>query len=158
MCIRDRHHPDHNHDDGASDRFKELNEAYEVLSNQDKRAAYDRFGHAGVEGFASRGADGFGFGGMGSIFEDFYEFFSGAMSSARRGPQRGGDLRAQVTITLEEAAFGCQREIEISRTENCPECHGSGAKPGSQPTVAPSATATGGCSGCSKASSAASPT
>jgi molecular chaperone DnaJ len=133
-----QHHPDHNHDDdGAHDRFKELNEAYEVLSNQDKRTAYDRFGHAGVEGFSQRGEGGFGFGGMGSIFEDFYEFFSGAASSARSRPKRGDDLHSQVTITLEEAAFGCQREIEIARTENCPECKGSGAKPGSQPSQCP---------------------
>lgn len=130
-------HPDHNHDDGAEGRFKEVNEAYEVLSNADKRSAYDRFGHAGIDGFGGRDSGDFGFGGMGSIFEDFYEFFSGAASSARRAPQRGVDIRTQVTITLEEATFGCKREINITRTERCDTCNGSGAKPGSQPTTCP---------------------
>ncbi|MCJ7764107.1 MAG: DnaJ domain-containing protein, partial [Dehalococcoidales bacterium] len=106
-------HPDHNHDDGAEGRFKEINEAYEVLSNAEKRSTYDRFGHAGVDGFS--GQDFEGFGGMGSIFEDFYEFFSGATSSAHKSPKRGSDIRSQATITLEEAAFGCQRNIDISR-------------------------------------------
>jgi molecular chaperone DnaJ len=130
-------HPDHNHDDGAEGRFKEINEAYEVLSNADKRSAYDRFGHAGVDGSSGRGFEGFGFGGMGSIFEDFYEFFSGTVSSARKSPKRGSDIRSQVTITLEEAAFGCQREINISRIENCATCNGTGAKPGSKYTRCP---------------------
>ena len=132
-----QHHPDHNHDDGAEDRFKEINEAYEVLANAEKRSAYDRFGHAGVDGFSGRDFEGFGFGGVGSIFEDFYEFFSGTVSSARKSPKRGSNIRSQVTITLEEAAFGCQREIDISRIENCATCHGTGAKPGSQPTRCP---------------------
>ncbi len=130
-------HPDHNHDDGAEDRFKEINEAYEVLANAEKRSTYDRFGHAGVDGFSGRDFEGFGFGGMGSIFEDFYEFFSGAASSARKSPKRGGDIRSHVTITLEEAAFGCQRKIDISRIENCATCHGTCARPGSQPTRCP---------------------
>ena len=132
-----QHHPDHNHDDGAEDRFKEINEAYEVLANAEKRSAYDRFGHAGVDGFSGRDFEGFGFGGVGSIFEDFYEFFSGTVSSAHKSPKRGSNIRSQVTITLEEAAFGCQREIDISRIENCATCHGTGAKPGSQPTRCP---------------------
>lgn len=130
-------HPDHNHDDGAEDRFKEVNEAYEVLANAEKRSAYDHFGHAGVDGSSGRDFEGFGFGGMGSIFEDFYEFFSGASSSTRKSPKRGGDIRSQVTITLEEAAFGCQRKIDISRIENCTTCHGTCAKPDSQPTRCP---------------------
>jgi len=130
-------HPDHNHDDGAEDRFKEVNEAYEVLSNAEKRSAYDRFGHAGIDGFSGQDFEGFGFGGVGSIFEDFYEFFSGATSSTRRSPKRGSDIHSQVTITLEEATFGCQKDIDISRIENCTTCHGTRAKPGSQPTRCP---------------------
>jgi molecular chaperone DnaJ len=130
-------HPDHNHDDGAEDRFKEINEAYEVLSNNEKRSAYDHFGHAGVDGSSGKGFEGFGFSGMGSIFEDFYEFFSGAVSPSHKSPKRGSDIHSQVTITLEEATFGCQRKIDISRIENCTTCHGTCAKPGSQPTHCP---------------------
>jgi len=136
-------HPDHNHEDGAEARFKEINEAYEVLADPEKRTTYDRFGHAGAEGFFGRGFEDFGFGGVGSIFEDFYEFFSGAATTARRAPRRGADLHSRITITLEEAALGCQREINTSRTENCPLCHGSGAKPGSQPSRCPNCNGNG---------------
>ena len=126
-----RYHPDRNKDDGASEKFKEVNEAYEVLSDTDKRAAYDRFGHSGPEGvFSGRGFEGFDFGGFGDIFE---AFFGGTGTSTRQAPRRGGDLRFNISLTFEEAALGCEKEIEIARTELCSTCHGTRARPGRQP-------------------------
>jgi len=135
-----QYHPDHNHDDGAADRFKEINEAYEVLADSDKRAAYDRFGHGGAEGLFGRGFEGFDFGGFGDIFE---AFFGGATTTTRQAPRRGADLRYELTITFEEAAFGCEKEISISRIENCSLCQGVGSKPGSQPSRCPNCNGTG---------------
>ncbi len=127
-------HPDRNRDGDAAEKFKEVNEAYEVLSDADKRAAYDRFGHSGAEGMFGRGFEGFGFGDYGDIFEDFFNFFSGAgTTTTRQAPRRGNDLRYRINITFEEAALGCEKEISISRTEVCATCHGTRAKPGSQP-------------------------
>jgi molecular chaperone DnaJ len=126
-----RYHPDRNKDDGASEKFKEVNEAYECLCDADKRAAYDRFGHTGPEGvFGGRGFDGFDFGGFGDIFE---AFFGGTGASTRQAPRRGDDLRYTVSVTFEEAALGCEKEIEISRTELCATCHGTRARSGTQP-------------------------
>ena len=125
------YHPDHNHDDGADERFKELNEAYEVLSDTDKRAAYDRFGHGGAEGHFGGGFENFGFGGFGDIFD---AFFGGGTTDARQVQRRGADLHSEATITFEEAAFGCQKEITIFRTERCSLCQGTGSKLGSQPS------------------------
>ena len=125
------YHPDHNRDDGAEEKFKEVNEAYEVLSDPEKRDTYDRFGHSG-EGFFGRGFEGFGFDGVGSIFD---AFFGGRTSTAtRQGPIRGSDIQCGVAITLEEAAFGVEKEVEIQRTERCAQCQGSGSRPGSQPS------------------------
>jgi molecular chaperone DnaJ len=138
-----QHHPDHNHEDGAEDKFKEISEAYEVLSNTEKRSTYDRFGHSGAEGLFGQGFEGFGAGGLGSIFEDFYDFFSDVSTTGRQGPRRGADLRYDLTITFEEAALGCQKEIEITCTERCSICHGNGAKPGSQPSVCSSCNGSG---------------
>jgi molecular chaperone DnaJ len=135
-----KYHPDHNHDDGADEKFKQVNEAYEVLSDADKRAAYDRFGHGGSEGFWGRGFDGFDFGGFGDIFD---AFFGGAATATRQTPQQGADRRAEITITFEEAALGCEKEITISRTENCSFCQGIGCKPGSQPSRCPNCDGTG---------------
>ncbi len=132
-----QHHPDHNSGDGAADKFKEVNEAYEVRADPEKRNVYDRFGHAGADGLFSRGFEGAGFGGVGSIFEDFYDFFSGVATNARRGPARGADRHQKITITFEEAALGCQKEVKIKRIENCALCRGSGAKAGTQPSVCP---------------------
>ena len=129
-----KYHPDHNREDGAADKFKEVNEAYEVLSDPEKRAAYDRFGHSGAGDFFGRGFEGFDFGGFGDIFD---AFFGGAGTTTRQAPKRGADLRYAVTISLEEAAFGCEREISISRIESCSLCQGVGCKPGSQPTRCP---------------------
>jgi len=135
-----KHHPDHNKDHGAEERFKEISEAYEVLSDPDKRAAYDRFGHAGAQGFGGRGFEGFDFGGFGDIFE---AFFGGATTSRRGGPQRGGDLRYSLDISFAAAVFGCEKEIEIVRTERCSVCSGTRSEPGSQPERCPACNGTG---------------
>jgi len=135
-----KYHPDRNRDDGAEERFKEVNEAYEVLSDTNKRAAYDQFGHSGAEGFFTRGFEGFDFGGFGDIFD---AFFGGMTYATRHAPQRGADQRYQITITFEEAAFGGEKEIKIKRTEVCSLCQGIGAKPGSQPGRCPNCNGTG---------------
>jgi len=134
-----KYHPDRNREDGAEEKFKEINEAYETLSDSDKRAAYDRFGQSGREGFFQQGFEGFDLGGFGDIFEAFF----GEATATRQGPQRGGDLHQRVTITLEEAAFGVEKEIEILRTEFCSVCQGTGSKPGTQPTRCPNCNGTG---------------
>lgn len=128
-----KYHPDRNRGDGAEEKFKEVNEAYEVLSDSDKRAAYDRFGHSGADGLFGRGFEGFDFG-FGDIFDTF---FGGATTSTRQTPQRGASLEYRLAITLEEAAFGCEQEIEITRTEHCSKCQGTGSKPGTQPERCP---------------------
>jgi molecular chaperone DnaJ len=136
-----QYHPDVNKSPEAEATFKEINEAYEILSDRDKRAAYDRFGHAGPQaGFGGYG-DFSGFGGIEDIFESFF----GGMrtGSARRGPSRGADLRYDLTIEFEEAVFGCEREIVVPRHEVCPQCQGSGAEPGTQPIRCPQCNGTG---------------
>lgn len=135
-----QHHPDHNHDEQAGDRFKEVNEAYEVLSDIEKRAAYDRYGHSGAEGLFGRGFEGFDMGGFGDIFDTF---FGGSATSARRGPQRGSDLYYNATVSFEEAALGCQKEISIMRAEHCSACGGIGCQPGSQPNRCPNCNGSG---------------
>lgn len=134
-----QYHPDANKEQGAEARFIEVNEAYEVLSDAQKRSAYDRYGHAGVNnGAGAAGFNGdFGFGSINDLFETF--FASASASRQRSGSQRGADLRYDLTITFEEAVFGCQKEIELPRWENCSTCHGSGAAPG---------TSTARCSAC----------
>jgi molecular chaperone DnaJ len=129
-----QYHPDVNGEPDAGERFKEISEAYEVLSDDDKRAAYDRFGHAGVGNGGFGGFDQ-GFGGFADIFEEFFGSFGGASGTRRRrrGPRRGADLRYDLTITFEEAIFGAERNIEYRRAETCPVCAGSGAEPGSRP-------------------------
>ncbi|MCL2149763.1 MAG: molecular chaperone DnaJ [Dehalococcoidia bacterium] len=128
-----QYHPDKNHDAKAADQFKEINEAYQVLGDPEKRSAYDRFGHAGISGASFGGTGGFedfGFGGFGEIFESFFGGMSGQTS---RNPQRGADLSYELKLGFEEAALGAEKEIRIRRTEYCSECKGSGAKPGTQP-------------------------
>ncbi len=124
------YHPDRNHDAGASDKFKEINEAYEVLSDADKRAAYDRFGHTGADNVFGRGFEGFDMGGFGDIFD---AFFGGSGRPNQQTARRGEDLRYNIKVTFEEAALGCEKEIEISRTEVCGTCHGTRSRPGVQP-------------------------
>lgn len=130
-----KYHPDRNpNNKAAEDKFKEIQKAYEVLSNQQKRAAYDRFGHAGVEGGAGGGFGG-GFGGFGDVFEDIFEnIFSGARGQGRQSRgQRGADLQFNIQLTLEEAALGKQVEITVPRHTLCKMCEGSRAKKGTTP-------------------------
>ncbi len=150
-------HPDlHPNDKTAEERFKELNEANEVLSDPDKRARYDQFGHDGpsMGGFGGGGGfggfdfSGFGgsggFGGGGGFDSIFDQLFGGGMSGQRRqGPQPGNDLRYDMTITFEEAAFGAEKSFDFFRNENCETCKGSGAKAGSQPETCPTCKGSG---------------
>jgi molecular chaperone DnaJ len=130
-----QYHPDINKAPDAEARFKEINEAYEVLSDADKRAMYDRFGHSGPGMGAGPSYDPFGAGDpFGSIFE---AFFGGAARQAQRGPQRGADLRYTLSLTFEEAVFGAEKEIEFRRLETCQVCHGTGAEPGTTPVRCP---------------------
>jgi len=132
-------HPDTNKEQGAEARFIEVNEDYEVLSDPQKRAAYDRFGHAAVGNGAGAGFSDFsGFGNISDIFETFFAGTGGG-TQRRTGSQRGADLRYDMTITFEEAVFGCQKEIELPRWETCTSCRGSGSQPG---------TSTSRCSAC----------
>lgn len=134
-----KYHPDRNPDDKeAEEKFKEVSEAYEVLSDDTKRQTYDQFGHDAVNGQGGFGGGGFGggqgFGGFEDIFGDMFgDIFGGGFSSGgsrRRGPQRGADIRQSVTISFEEAAFGKKTSIKVNRNEECDACGGSGAKPG----------------------------
>jgi molecular chaperone DnaJ len=127
-----QYHPDVSDAPDAETRFKEINEAYQVLSDPEKRAAYDRWGHAGLSG--AQGVE-WGFRDPFDIFEEFFGGLSGFgfRTTQRRGPQRGADLRYDLRLTFEEAVFGCQKEIEVTRREVCPECKGSGAEPGTNP-------------------------
>lgn len=134
-----KYHPDHNPDHNAAEKFKECNEAYEVLSEPEKRSAYDRFGH-NSEGLFGHSFEGFGFGGFGDIFD---AFFGGAATSTRRSPQPGSDLRSHLVISFEEAASGIEKEVVITRIENCATCQGTGSKPGSQPNRCPNCNGTG---------------
>jgi molecular chaperone DnaJ len=129
-------HPDVSEEHDAEAKFKEINEAYEALSDDDKRARYDRFGHAGVNG-----AGGFsgatGFPGFEEIFEEFFSGFGRNSSTRRRGPKAGADRRVNVTISFEEAVFGTEQEIEFDRLEVCEVCQGTGAEAGSSAVTCP---------------------
>ncbi|MEM9772382.1 MAG: molecular chaperone DnaJ [Cyanobacteria bacterium P01_D01_bin.73] len=136
-----KYHPDVNKEDGAEDRFKDINKAYEVLSEPEMRARYDRFGEAGVSG-AAAGGPGFqdmgDMGGFADIFESFFGGFGGAAAGGgggrrRSGPVRGDDLRLDLKLDFSDAVFGGEKEIRISHLENCATCTGSGAKPGTRP-------------------------
>ena len=143
-----KYHPDANPDnkEEAEKKFKEVNEAYEVLSDKQKRNMYDQFGHSGANGYSSdfsgfSGFDGFsggaGFSGVDFDLNDIFSSFFGGGSSrgrnSRNGPVRGRDLKVRVEITFEEAAFGVNKEITINREEQCDTCGGTGAKPGTKP-------------------------
>ncbi len=130
-----QYHPDVNKENDATERFKEVNEAYEVLSNEKMRATYDQFGHAGVQNGGGHGFSGFegGFGNVADIFEEFFGGSFGGGRRRRRGPRRGQDLQYRLTISFEEAVFGAEKEIEVTRPEICPGCNGSGAKAGAAP-------------------------
>lgn len=134
-----KYHPDlHPGDKEAEAKFKEINEAYGVLSDSEKKSRYDQYGHAGVD--PNFGAGGGGFGGgfdgfdFGDIFSDIFGGFGGG-GRRRNGPVRGQDVRQVIDITFEEAAFGCKKKITLTQQEKCSSCGGSGAKPGTQPVT-----------------------
>ena len=145
-----KYHPDLNpNNKEAEEKFKEANEAYEVLSDSDKKARYDQFGHAGVDPNYGAGQGGYGgyggFGGMdfdlgdifGSIFGNGFGGFGGGSKANPNAPQRGSDTRASVTISFEEAAKGCTRSIDITRIVTCTECGGNGCQKGTSPKTCP---------------------
>lgn len=143
-----KYHPDANPGDKEAEaKFKEASEAYSVLSDPEKRKKYDQFGHAAFDGGAGGAAGGAGYGGfdfngadMGDIFGDIFgDFFGGRSAYGRssNGPMRGANLRTGVRITFEEAIFGCEKEIELTLKDECPKCHGTGAKPGTSPITCP---------------------
>ncbi len=147
-----QYHPDVNRDDPktAEAKFKEINEAYEVLSDKERRSQYDQFGHAAFDAAAGGGQGGFGgFGGFGGGgqggFGDIFDMFFGQTGFGGRpaGPERGADLRYDMEMTFEQAAFGLETEIQVPRTEDCPSCKGSGAAPGTHPETCPSCRGTG---------------
>ncbi|MGN0148634.1 MAG: molecular chaperone DnaJ [Clostridia bacterium] len=133
-----KYHPDLNPGDkAAEEKFKEVNEAYQVLSDSDKKARYDRFGHAGVDpNYGAGGPGGAGFNGAGFDFGDIFgDIFGSGFGgfgggNRRNGPRRGNDVRQVVDITFEEAAFGCTKKINLTKQEKCDTCNGTGAKPG----------------------------
>ncbi len=136
-----KYHPDRNPGDKEAEaKFKEIGEAYEVLSDPDKKSRYDQFGFAGVDpnyGAGQGGAGGFGgFGGFGDIFSDIlggFGGFGGGGGSRANAPRQGENVSADIEISFEEAAFGCEKDVNIGRVESCAACHGSGAKAGTEP-------------------------
>ncbi|BAZ66334.1 MAG: molecular chaperone DnaJ [Pelatocladus maniniholoensis HA4357-MV3] len=139
-----KYHPDVNKEPGAEERFKEINRAYEILSEPETRARYDRFGEAGVSAGAGVGYQDVDMGGFADIFESIFSGFAGGMGTQtqrrRSGPVRGDDLRLDLKLDFREAVFGGEKEIRISHLETCEACNGSGAKPGTRPRT---------CSTCS---------
>ena len=144
-----KYHPDVSEEEGSEEKFKEISEAYAVLSDEEKRQRYDQFGHAGMEGFTAedfyqnvnfddifQGFD------IGNIF-DLFGFGGGSRSRGRSGPQRGSDIYTDVQITLEEAYNGCEKEIKVTRSELCPTCNGSKSKPSHDPQTCPTCNGTG---------------
>lgn len=135
-----QYHPDRNPGDAEAEaKFKEVSQAYDVLSDDEKRRAYDQFGHAAFEGGAGAGGFDFGFGSsFADVFDDLFgEFMGGGGRQRRGGATRGADMRYNLEISLEEAFHGTQAEIQIPTSEQCGECSGTGAEPGSQPVTCP---------------------
>ena len=130
-----KYHPDVNDAPDAEERFKEINEAFAVLSDAEKRSVYDRYGHEGLQGM--NGMPDFTNFDPFQIFEQFFGFSSMGGRQQRNSPRRGADLQTSITLTFEESAEGVDKEIEITRDETCPNCHGSGAEPGSSPETCP---------------------
>lgn len=149
--ITKENHPDlHPGDKACEERFKEANEAYEVLSDEEKRQKYDQFGHAAFDPNAGYGGGFGGFGGFEDIFggggfgDIFSSIFGGGTTRANpNAPRRGDNVRAQVNISFEEAAFGCEKEITTARIEQCPDCKGTGCAPGTTAEVCPDCKGTG---------------
>lgn len=145
-----KYHPDLNPGDKEAERnFKEVSEAYEVLSDKQKRDVYDKFGHDGLNGQAGSGFGGFegfsgqGFGNFEDIFGDIFGDMFGGGRRRRRGPQKGDDIEVQLNLTFEEAAFGTKKEVSITREEDCSKCNGTGAKPGTNKKTCPTCHGTG---------------
>jgi len=148
-----KYHPDMNPGNKeAEEMFKEVNEANEVLSDPEKKARYDQFGFAGVDpnygaGAGGPGAGGFNggfdFGDLGDLFGSFFGGGFGGTAQRRNGPQRGESIRASISVTFLEAAFGCEKEVTLERTEECSDCHGSGCAAGTTPEVCPTCRGTG---------------
>jgi molecular chaperone DnaJ len=140
-----KYHPDRNAAADAEDKFKEINEAYEVLSDQQRRREYDQFGHQGPGAFGAGGAQGFGnFSGFG--FDEIFETFfggAGARTAGGRRAQRGADLHVDVSLSFEESVFGSEKTIEVPRWDRCARCSGVGAEPGTQPSRCPTCNGTG---------------
>ena len=145
-----KYHPDVCEEEGAEEKFKEVSEAYAVLSDDEKRKRYDQFGHAGMDGYTAedfyqnvnfedifQGFD------IGNIFEMFGFGGGNRSRGGRTGPQRGSDIYTEIPITLEEAFQGCEKEIKITRSELCPTCNGSKSKPGVEPKTCPVCEGTG---------------
>ena len=146
-----KYHPDLNPGDKtAEEKLKEVNEAYEVLSDADKKARYDQYGHAGVDPNFGAGGFGGGFDGsfdFGDLGDIFGSFFGGGFGGGRRtnpnAPQRGESIRMSIAISFEEAAFGCEKAVTVERYETCDTCHGNGCAPGTSPEVCPDCHGTG---------------
>ena len=146
-----KYHPDLNPGDKtAEEKFKEVNEAYEVLSDADKKARYDQYGHAGVDPNFGAGGFGGGFDGsfdFGDLGDIFGSFFGGGFGGGRRtnpnAPQRGESIRMSIAISFEDAAFGCEKAVTVERYETCDTCHGNGCAPGTSPEVCPDCHGTG---------------
>ena len=146
-----KYHPDLNPGDKtAEEKFKEVNEAYEVLSDADKKARYDQYGHAGVDPNFGAGGFGGGFDGsfdFGDLGDIFGSFFGGGFGGGRRtnpnAPQRGESIRMSIAISFEEAAFGCEKAVTVERYETCDTCHGNGCAAGTSPEVCPDCHGTG---------------
>ncbi len=146
-----KYHPDLNPGDAEAEKnFKEVNEAYSILSDADKKAKYDQFGHAAFDPTAGGGAYGGGYGGgfgdFGDLGDIFGSIFGGAFGGGgqrRNGPQRGDDVLSRVTLTFEEAAFGCKKDVSYNRLRKCPACSGTGAEAGSKAETCPDCRGTG---------------
>lgn len=142
-------HPDlHPGDKACEERFKEANEAYEVLSDEEKRKKYDQFGHAAFDPNAGFGGGGYGdfsgFGGFGDLFSDLFGGFGGASARANpNAPRRGESIRAAVNVSFEEAAFGCKKDVTVTKVETCADCKGTGCAPGTTPEICPECKGTG---------------
>lgn len=145
-----KYHPDLNPGDAEAEKnFKEVNEAYEVLSDSEKKSRYDQFGHAGVDPNYGAGGGGYGggFGDFGDLGDIFGSFFGGGFGGGRRAnpnaPRKGADTSTSVVLTFEEAAKGCNKKIKLTRIENCAECGGNGCEKGHNPTTCPTCNGSG---------------
>jgi len=135
-----QYHPDRNKDPGSEEKFKEINEAYQVLSDPEKRRRYDYYGRVDMAG----GFPDFDFGGLGDVFESFFGGFGTPFTrTTQHVSQKGDSLQSHLTLSFKEAVFGCSKEVEMQRIEFCPACHGIGSEPGTNPEACPDCRGTG---------------